>query len=65
MKRIFIEELGLPASSVRNATPLPDFGGLHPDPNLTYAKDLVDAVHARKIDFAAACDGDGRRQCLG
>ena len=61
MNRIFVQELGLPKGSVRNSTPLPDFGGLHPDPNLTYAKDLVDEVKKSSIDFAAAADGDGDR----
>ena len=38
---------------------LPDFGGGHPDPNLTYAKELVDDVVAGSYDFGAAFDGDG------
>lgn len=40
-RRIFVDLLGAPAESVRNAYPKPDFGGLHPDPNLTYAEELV------------------------
>ncbi len=28
----------------RNGVPLEDFGGGHPDPNLTYAHDLVDIM---------------------
>jgi phosphoglucomutase len=39
--RVFVEELGASASALMNAKPLPDFGGGHPDPNLTYAEDLV------------------------
>ena len=39
--RVFVEDLGASASSLMNAKPLPDFGGGHPDPNLTYAEDLV------------------------
>ncbi len=38
------KRLGAPAGSVRNATPLPDFGGHHPDPNLVHAKELYDDV---------------------
>lgn len=44
---------------------LPDFGGCHPDPNLTYARDL--AVKCgyfggeSHYDFGAACDGDADR----
>jgi phosphoglucomutase len=38
---IFERELGAPAGTVRNGTPLPDFGGHHPDPNLVHAKALT------------------------
>lgn len=63
-QRIFVEELGLPPSSIQNCTPQPDFGGLHPDPNLTYAKTLVDRVDAENIAFGAASDGDGDRNMI-
>ncbi len=36
-KRILVEELGAPASCVKDGVPAPDFNGGHPDPNLTYA----------------------------
>ncbi|KAF3200474.1 Phosphoglucomutase-2 [Orbilia oligospora] len=62
--RIFVEELGLPASSVINSVPLPDFGGGHPDPNLTYAHELVEKVDANVIPFGAASDGDGDRNMI-
>ena len=63
--RIFEEVLGAPKGSVIRATPLPDFGGLHPDPNLTYAKELVDFMYSDKAtDFAAANDGDGDRNMI-
>ena len=39
--RIFVSDLGGSANSLMNAKPLPDFGGGHPDPNLTYAEELV------------------------
>eukprot|EP00438_Fugacium_kawagutii_P009412 Skav202023 [mRNA] locus=scaffold1138:136603:144860:+ [translate_table: standard] len=45
--RVFEKELGAPAGTCKNATPLPDFGGPtsawhgHADPNLTYAVELV------------------------
>lgn len=35
------QELGAPASCCVNCEPKEDFGGGHPDPNLTYAHDLV------------------------
>ncbi|ORZ33772.1 hypothetical protein BCR44DRAFT_55577 [Catenaria anguillulae PL171] len=63
-KAIFVDALGLPANSVMNSTPLPDFGGGHPDPNLTYADELVARVKAEPIDFAAASDGDGDRNMV-
>ncbi len=63
--RIFEEILGAAKGSVIRATPLPDFGGLHPDPNLIYAKDLVDFMYSNKAtDFAAANDGDGDRNMI-
>lgn len=64
-KRIFEEILGAPQGTVLNATPKEDFGGLHPDPNLIYAKSLVDIMYSNKApDFAAANDGDGDRNMI-
>ena len=59
--RIFVEELGAsPDNNVRRIIPLDNFGELHPDPNLTYAKDLVDKVKDdTTYDLGAAFDGDG------
>ncbi|WP_421692875.1 alpha-D-glucose phosphate-specific phosphoglucomutase [Aestuariivirga sp.] len=57
--------LGFPAGTVMNGTPLPDFGGHHPDPNLVHAKDLVDIVMPPGgPDFGAASDGDGDRNLI-
>ncbi|MCJ1253306.1 Phosphoglucomutase-2 [Lignoscripta atroalba] len=61
---IFEEELGLPGSSTQNCIPSPDFGGGHPDPNLTYAHSLVEAVDKNNIHFGAASDGDGDRNMI-
>ncbi|HMA14217.1 MAG: alpha-D-glucose phosphate-specific phosphoglucomutase [Bacteroidota bacterium] len=64
-KAILEDELGAPAGSVVNATPLPDFGGGHPDPNPVWAKDLVDLMMGPNApDFAAASDGDGDRNMI-
>jgi phosphoglucomutase len=63
-RAIFVEELGLSEKSIQNCTPLPDFGGLHPDPNLTYAHTLVEAVERDNIVFGAASDGDGDRNMI-
>jgi len=63
--RIFEEILGAPKGTVMNAVPKPDFGGLHPDPNLVYAKVLVDIMYAPDApDFGAANDGDGDRNMI-
>jgi phosphoglucomutase len=57
--------LSAPAGSVMNAVPLEDFGGGHPDPNLTYAQDLVEIMFgADAPDFGAASDGDGDRNMI-
>ena len=57
--------LGAPAGTVMNATPLPDFGGHHPDPNLVHAKELYDLMmSAGSPDLGAASDGDGDRNLI-
>jgi phosphoglucomutase len=57
--------LGAPNGSVINGTPLPDFGGHHPDPNLVHAKGLYDVMmSADGPDFGAASDGDGDRNLI-
>ncbi|HEY0721373.1 MAG TPA: alpha-D-glucose phosphate-specific phosphoglucomutase [Gammaproteobacteria bacterium] len=62
---ILEKRLGAPAGTVMNGVPLPDFGGGHPDPNLTYAEALVKAMYADNApDFGAASDGDGDRNMI-
>lgn len=57
--------LGALPGTVLNGTPLPDFGGHHPDPNLVHAKHLLDlAMAATGPDFCAASDGDGDRNLI-
>ena len=58
--------LGAPVGSVVNGTPLPDFGGGHPDPNPVYAADLVSALADPEsgLSFGAASDGDGDRNMI-
>ena len=64
-KKIFCEALGLPEKSIRQCTPLPDFGGGHPDPNLTYAADLLRCMQKNAhVVFGAASDGDGDRNMI-
>ena len=63
--RIFVDRLGAPPDSILNGTPLPDFGGHHPDPNLINAKHLFDlAMSASGPDLCAASDGDGDRNLI-
>src|SRR5258705_4930447 len=63
---IFEQRLGAPPGTVINGTPLEDFGGHHPDPNLATAKELVSHMNAAHDapDFGAACDGDGDRNLI-
>lgn len=57
--------LGAPAGTVINGTPLPDFGGHHPDPNLVHARHLLDlAMSTDAPDLCAASDGDGDRNLI-
>jgi phosphoglucomutase len=59
------ERLGATEGTVINGTPLPDFGGHHPDPNLVHAADLVARLAKDNgPDFGAACDGDGDRNLI-
>ncbi len=62
---ILERRLGAPAGTARNAVPLPDFGGHHPDPNLVHAHDLYELMmSAEAPDFGAASDGDGDRNLI-
>ena len=64
-REILEGRLGAASGSVMNAVPLEDFGGGHPDPNLTYAHDLVEIMYgADAADFGAASDGDGDRNMI-
>lgn len=65
-KEIIEGRLRAPEGTVRNFTPLPDFGGHHPDPNLVHAKELYDEMMSGKDapDFGAASDGDGDRNLI-
>ncbi|KGF73503.1 phosphoglucomutase [Neosynechococcus sphagnicola sy1] len=63
--RLFEDRLGAPLGTVCNGTPLEDFGGGHPDPNLVYAHDLVEVMFGKDApDFGAASDGDGDRNMI-
>lgn len=62
---ILENRLGAAKGTCVNATPLPDFGGMHPDPNPTWAKALMDEMFGDNApDFGAASDGDGDRNMV-
>ncbi|MFT7234690.1 MAG: phosphoglucomutase [Methylophagaceae bacterium] len=62
---LFEQELDAKLGTVINRIPLTDFGGGHPDPNLTYAKELVERLFSDDgPKFGAASDGDGDRNMI-
>ncbi len=64
-KQLFEGILKMPLGTVKNAVPLEDFGGGHPDPNLTYAHELANLLlEGNNYAFGAACDGDGDRNMI-
>ncbi|MEE9303162.1 MAG: alpha-D-glucose phosphate-specific phosphoglucomutase [Thiotrichaceae bacterium] len=58
--------LGLSTNAMMNTQPLMNFGGRHPDPNLSTAKQLVAKMYDPKgaPNFGAASDGDGDRHMI-
>jgi phosphoglucomutase len=64
-KPLFLEKLGCSPSMLHNCEPKEDFNGGHPDPNLTYAKELVDIMWKDGGPcFGAASDGDADRNMI-
>ncbi len=62
---ILENRLDAPSGTVSNGTPLPDFGGGHPDPNPIWANELMDEMYGSDApDFGAASDGDGDRNMI-
>lgn len=62
---ILENRLGFAKGTVVNGTPLEDFGGHHPDPNLIHAKELFDLMMGEGApDLGAASDGDGDRNLI-
>lgn len=62
---ILENRLGAAPGTVTHGTPLPDFGGMHPDPNPTWAHELMaEMFGADAPDFGAASDGDGDRNMV-
>lgn len=64
-QHVLVDMLGAPESALLRATPLPNFGGVHPDPNLVHAAELVACMHtADAPTLGAASDGDGDRNLI-
>ena len=69
-QEIFVKRLGASPDSLMNCMVSETFGGGHPDPNLTYAHELVEVLYGDEIngkrtpDFGAASDGDGDRNMI-
>ena len=64
-REILENRLGAAPGSVINATPLDDFGGGHPDPNLVHAAALVAQLNRDDGPlFGGATDGDGDRNMI-
>ena len=64
-REILETRLGAANGTVVHGTPQPDFGGMHPDPNPTWAHELMDTMFAEGgPDFGAASDGDGDRNMI-
>ena len=62
---IFENRLGAAKGTVVHEQPLPDFGGMHPDPNPTWAHELMaEMMGPGAPDFGAASDGDGDRNMI-
>ena len=62
---ILEKRLGASPGTVMNGIPLEDFGEGHPDPNLTYAHDLVEIMYGTNApQLGAASDGDGDRNMI-
>lgn len=62
---IFENRLGAAKGTVTHGQPLPDFGGMHPDPNPTWAHELMaEMMGDTAPDFGAASDGDGDRNMV-
>ncbi|MEE9355011.1 MAG: alpha-D-glucose phosphate-specific phosphoglucomutase [Methylococcaceae bacterium] len=62
---ILENKLGAGPNSLLNCKPSEDFGGGHPDPNLTYAHELAGIMFGPNAPvLGAASDGDGDRNMI-
>ena len=64
-KEIFVSRLTATSDSLINAEPKEDFGGGHPDPNLSHAAELLEIMKSTNApNLGAASDGDGDRNMI-
>ncbi|WKZ11382.1 MAG: alpha-D-glucose phosphate-specific phosphoglucomutase [Gammaproteobacteria bacterium] len=64
-RQILCQSLGADATGLLHAETLPDFGGLHPDPNPIDGRHLVErSKRPDSPDLLAASDGDGDRNMI-
>lgn len=64
-RALFEDCLGAPGGSVMRGQPMPDFGGVHPDPHPDCLAELMALTRGPgAVDFAAASDGDGDRNMI-
>ena len=64
-QEILVTRLGASPDCLMNCIVSETFGGGHPDPNLTYAHELVEILYGNEApDFGAASDGDGDRNMI-
>lgn len=64
-RRILADTLGCDRADLLHTDPLPDFGGLHPDPNPVEGRHLVELCAGPAAPaLAAASDGDGDRNMI-
>ena len=61
---IFVNRLGAKPEWILRSVPMDDFGGVHPEPNPTYAHEIYDFMMGGGADFGCACDGDGDRNMI-
>lgn len=64
-KAVLVDRLGAPAEALMRSVPLEDFGGIHADPNLVHARELVELMwEAGAPSLGGASDGDGDRNMI-
>ena len=63
-RSLFVDELGVDISCLRNIAPDDSFGDLPPDPTPVRCSHLLDLARTSNLDFCCASDGDGDRHLV-